>query len=244
MTSKILKASEYAEAFDLGKIGTSGGATDKLKAALEHAKDNRKFEIDLYWKRAAYFWTLIAAAFAGYFVLLGGVNIGDEKRLLAFAISCIGFVFTFAWFLVNRGSKQWQENWENHVDMLENKITGPLYKTVMRRPSDSDNGFIAKHVTGPGDFSVSKINQLINVYTMLIWALLCFHVSNVYPHPGAPDVERIGMLLAGSAFCVIIWFFGQTHVGNHHHVAYIRQTEVLDATSLKAAGRPIDAHTF
>ena len=36
--------------------------TEALKAAL----DIRKFEIELYWKRAAYFWTLIAASFAGY----------------------------------------------------------------------------------------------------------------------------------------------------------------------------------
>ncbi|MCC9001729.1 MAG: hypothetical protein LM549_03765, partial [Candidatus Competibacter sp.] len=43
----------------------------KLESALEKALDIRKFEIELYWKRAAYFWTLIAAAFAGYFIILG-----------------------------------------------------------------------------------------------------------------------------------------------------------------------------
>lgn len=233
MDQKIMKPSEYEAAFDLNKAEV----TDKLKAALEHAKDNRKFEIDLYWKRATYFWTLIAAAFAGYFVLLGsdkGVSNPDEKPLLAFAISCIGFVFTYAWFLVNRGSKQWQENWENHVDMLEDKITGPLYKTVMRRPTDSDDAsFVAKHITGPAEFSVSKINQLINVFTMLIWVLLCLHVSNLYPHPGAPSAERAVMLFVAGVFCVLIWRFGRTHVGDHQHVAYVRVTEILSATSLK-----------
>ena len=34
--------------------------------ALERALDIRKFEIDLYWKRAAYFWTFIAATLAGF----------------------------------------------------------------------------------------------------------------------------------------------------------------------------------
>ena len=43
---------------------------EKLKAALDQALDIRKFEIELYWKRTAYFWTLITAAFAGYFVIL------------------------------------------------------------------------------------------------------------------------------------------------------------------------------
>ena len=34
--------------------------------ALAYALDIRKFEIELYWKRATYFWGFIAAAFAGY----------------------------------------------------------------------------------------------------------------------------------------------------------------------------------
>ena len=45
-----------------------------IKPALDRqrryiALDIRKFEIDLYWKRAAYFWTFIAAAFGAYFLM-------------------------------------------------------------------------------------------------------------------------------------------------------------------------------
>jgi tRNA A-37 threonylcarbamoyl transferase component Bud32 len=36
------------------------------KEALKQALDIRKFEIDLYWKRATYFWAFIAVSFAGY----------------------------------------------------------------------------------------------------------------------------------------------------------------------------------
>jgi lipopolysaccharide export LptBFGC system permease protein LptF len=79
---------------------------EKRKAALEKALDIRKFEIELYWKRSTYFWTLIAAAFAGYFIILGAQNL-DGKKFLAFVVACVGFLFTFAWFQVNRGSKQW-----------------------------------------------------------------------------------------------------------------------------------------
>jgi hypothetical protein len=42
---------------------------DRRVEALKYAHDIRKFEIELYWKRAAYFWTFIGAAFAGYFVI-------------------------------------------------------------------------------------------------------------------------------------------------------------------------------
>ena len=37
--------------------------------AFEKIHDIRKFEIDLYWKRATYNWTFIAAIFAGYFTI-------------------------------------------------------------------------------------------------------------------------------------------------------------------------------
>ncbi len=230
---KILSASEYARVFELGKDDST-----LHTAALEHAKDNRKFEIELYWKRATYFWTLIAAAFAGYFAILAAAKSGDdEKSLLAFTLACIGFVFTYAWFLVNRGSKQWQENWENHVDMLEDGVTGPLYKTVMRRPTDSDEDFAAKHITGPAEVSVSKINQLVNVFTMIIWILLCLHVSNLHPLGSGISVERVVMLVVALAACHVLRKHGRTHVGDHQHVAYIRTTEVLNATSLSAAER-------
>jgi hypothetical protein len=57
---------EYKEAFGIDPLNKP-----LLEKALEHALDIRKFEIELYWKRASYFWTLIAAAFAAYFLILG-----------------------------------------------------------------------------------------------------------------------------------------------------------------------------
>src|SRR5258708_36720775 len=63
--------------------------------ALKHALDIRKFEIELYWKRATYFWTLIAASFAGYFALQN-VEAAKRNESSIFIITCIGFVLSFA----------------------------------------------------------------------------------------------------------------------------------------------------
>jgi hypothetical protein len=132
---------EYDREFE-AKDGDSG----KLKAAFLQVADIRKFEIELYWKRAGYFWALIAIALAGYFAILSSDHILN-KFLLSSIVGAIGFVFTFAWYLVNRGSKYWQENWENHLDLLEDRITGPLYKTLLERPGLH---FLSeKLVTGP-----------------------------------------------------------------------------------------------
>jgi len=66
----------------------------KTERALQHALDIRKFEIDLYWKRAAYFWAFIGAAFAGFLAIQasGATN----KQDLSVVLSCLGFVFSVA----------------------------------------------------------------------------------------------------------------------------------------------------
>ena len=92
---------------------------EKKEKALELALDIRKFEIDLYWKRATYFWTFIAASLAAFGIIQASKNIAlTDKTDLSVIISCLGMVFTVRWLCVNRGSKHWQENWENLVKML------------------------------------------------------------------------------------------------------------------------------
>ena len=101
------------------------------KEALERALDIRKFEIDLYWKRATYFWTFIAATLAGFVVVQASA--ASNKEAMSVLLACLGIVFSVGWVCVNRGSKFWQENWESHVDMLEDEIGPPLYKVVISK---------------------------------------------------------------------------------------------------------------
>jgi hypothetical protein len=46
---------------------------EKLRAALERAHDIRKLEIDLYWKRATYFWAFQLIALTGAGILPGAI---------------------------------------------------------------------------------------------------------------------------------------------------------------------------
>ncbi|OGU06912.1 MAG: hypothetical protein A2075_04820 [Geobacteraceae bacterium GWC2_58_44] len=87
-----------------------------IRKALDTALDIRKFEITLYWERAKYFWVFIAASFAAYFWALQQKNPDQQIDNIIFVLNCFGIVTTYAWFLVIRGSKYWQENWELHVD--------------------------------------------------------------------------------------------------------------------------------
>jgi hypothetical protein len=134
----------------------------KLAKAFEIACEVRKFEIELYWSRATYFWTLIAAAFVGYaWVYRSAVSINTSVDLwLPFVFSCLGLLFSIAWLLVNRGSKFWQNNWERQVDLLEDAVIGPLHKKI------------AKDNAGFRPYSVTKINEALSWVVSAIWVVL------------------------------------------------------------------------
>ncbi len=151
-----------------------------IKEALKQAYEIRKFEIELYWKRATYFWTFIGAAFVGYAAFYNAGNSATtsnpNREFILILISCVGFVFSVAWHCVNKGSKFWQENWENHVELLEDKVFGPIYKTLTKRPqrSSSIRHCIEDFFVSPKPFSVSKINQLVSTFMALVWGLILF----------------------------------------------------------------------
>ncbi|MEQ8738884.1 MAG: hypothetical protein RIE87_16700 [Rhodospirillales bacterium] len=156
--------------------------------ALKYALDIRKFEIDLYWKRAAYFWSLIAATFAGFFAL---ASTGDKTlATLMFPVSCIGLVLAVGWYAVNRGSKYWQENWERHVDALEEIEIGPLYKTTLKLTLFD----FFKPLAG-FRYSVSKINQIISLYIVFVWSGLFIHTIPKQVLP--PNLESLKSSLIG-----------------------------------------------
>lgn len=148
---------EYFLSFGLEKKDNkwkiSKADNKKIKYAYERAWANRDFEINKFWTRAAYFWGFIVLIFGAYFKTLDS----KENIFLQLVIICLGIIFSIAWHYVIRGSKRWQENWEKHIDMLEDFISGPLYKTIYYK-----NTF----------YSVSKINEILSVVIIIVWIAL------------------------------------------------------------------------
>ncbi|MDV0675306.1 hypothetical protein VC636_10025 [Citrobacter freundii] len=129
-----------------------------LHLALDKAHDIRKFEIELYWKRATYFFaffTVITAAFGYLFT-------SEKHSLFAPGVSIIGIVLSICFIYVNKGSKYWQCNWEYLIDKLEVYITGNLYKVYFFKSTDDQRP------------SVSDINLLISYTICSIWHLMFF----------------------------------------------------------------------
>ena len=129
---------------------------------------------------------------------------------------------------MNRGSKHWQENWENHVDMLEDEMVGPLYKTVLTRPDAASVGeYVTGVITGPSPLSVSKINQIISLYVTALWVFLLYKA--MAPFSCAAPIKWEYVILVAIAFlsCIAFLTLGRTYGGSYRHVAKQRNAEVI-----------------
>lgn len=131
--------------------------SDKKKMRLKISNDTRKFEIELFWKRSLFFWGFIASAFIAF------VTSYKSNPILSFVIANFGLVCSIAWTLTNRGSKFWQENWEQCVTENEDDIVGSLFKDVKPRLEKDGFWLSARR------FSVSKLTIALSDYVAVLW---------------------------------------------------------------------------
>lgn len=206
--SREINSQEEYEAWVTPKrIPVEGTEDDIASKRLEKILDIRKFEIDLYWRRAAYFWSFIAAALTGYGLTISSDEPNEVGMLkFQFVIICFGLIFSFAWYLVNKGSKFWQENWERHMDLTEDSVIGPLYKTTINKKTYSSFW----NPTRAYAASVSKVNQILSLFLLLVWICIAFHfvyeqnekfrsLDLFYVLIGAVTVGMVLYLLLGTA---------------------------------------------
>lgn len=202
--------SYYAEYYD---------HPEKQKEALRQALSNRQFEIDYYWKRTAYFWTLTAAALTGYFALASPKNPVHAGQFASFAVGCLGLLISTSWFFVNKGSKFWHENWENHVAALSPPETGSLFRKVLRRPDEGVTRFF--NVTRPAPISVSKINQWVSLYVIGFWIGLLAMASPLATKPASQflGAHRFALTFGATVlFIVAMRIWSCTSMGPHRPV--------------------------
>lgn len=128
---------------------------NEMKSKFEITYETRKLELELFWKRYSVFWTVTAAVFVAY---------GFSKNSLkdySFIIACFGVVTSYAWFLINKGNKFWQETWEKRVH--ENDPYEMFKKWESVQPKGYWSG---------GRYSVSKIAIIISFFVFIFWFLL------------------------------------------------------------------------
>ena len=105
---------------------------------LNRATHYRDFEIKASWVRSKYFILFLGALFVAYytmkkndlvlqqFILQNGYMIKQIPiqtsmfpKWMFLLITGLGTTISFVWYWVNRGSKMIYENWEHHIDFIE-----------------------------------------------------------------------------------------------------------------------------
>lgn len=176
-----MKEIEYERAWEKIKIYRNRMGIEDFKIEREYLEVLRKkvmelrnFEIELYWKRANYFWLFNAALLAALEFLEKNDVCGKYEDdcfhlYLKMLIGGLGIFFSLAWFLVNKGSKFWQQNWEFHLDQIERLQGNSLYDLVL---CSSQLSMLSPCKEYP--FSVSKVNQMVSFCVLVFWILVNF----------------------------------------------------------------------
>lgn len=141
------------------KLNVNGASEDQKRLILEYAEAARQFEIERFWQRSTFFWALIGAAFVAYGVLY------EKKGEPLILISGFGVVASLSWTLQNRGSKYWQEAWEQKIESVELSVLGA--HLFSNREHVFRNG-----LWGASEYSVSKLAIAISDFAVSIWISL------------------------------------------------------------------------
>lgn len=198
----INKHEEYLKLFADDKTS----ASERMRArALKEAQEVRRFEIQLYWHRTAFFWAFITIIYTALFSVL--CKYMDSSCKYSFfvpvisTLSGLGCFFSIAWNMVNKGSKFWQKNWETHVSLLEETEIGPLYDVYL-----NPKGTLKERLcpTSAFDFSVSKINMWAST-SMVLMSLICTIGINIWLI--IRQKANFFLVLVPSALILILSFF-------------------------------------
>lgn len=87
---------------------------EDLLLEFEVARQNRRFEIQMFWQRANYFSVLNTA------LAIGAYSVGSSA--VALFICGFGALCAFLWVKTNLGAKYWQSFWENEVRRLADEL--------------------------------------------------------------------------------------------------------------------------
>lgn len=166
----INKHEEYLKLF----LDDKASESERMRSrALKEAQEVRRFEIQLYWHRTAFFWAFITIIYTALFsVLCKYVDCSCKYSFFVPAISALsglGIFFSVAWHMVNKGSKFWQKNWETHVSLLEEAEIGPLYDVYL-----NPKGTLKEKLCpiSEFDFSVTKVTMWTSAI-MILASLTC-----------------------------------------------------------------------
>lgn len=177
MEKEVRSVKDFCKVFNIkykkkkkNKIRISNKNNNRVNALISRCYELRSFELDLYWKRATYFWGFIIAIFTAYFITFDKDydSLNKNYRLI---INGVGIIFSIAYYLVNKGSTYWAGHWERMIDSFEKINKTPLY--LINQKEDNPEQLLSSY-----PYSVSRINNFISLFLICIWTFL--YINQLY----------------------------------------------------------------
>ena len=92
------------------------------------------------------------------------MSLKDKSFFLSFLIANFAMVASWAWYLANRGSKYWQENWERIIDDIEMDLNIKIFGDV--KDIKPESIFHAKK------YSLSRLAIALSFFTSFCWFVI------------------------------------------------------------------------
>lgn len=160
-----------------------------LKEAYDKSHVTKNFEIELYWKRSTYSWSLIAALLTICGFMINAYLQGNKTIFLPYAtlgLAAIGIITTIICNHIAISGEYWKKNWELHTILLEPFFSGNLYSTHL---FESDKRY-----------SIARLSTLLLSIVLLSWITLAMVV---FAKLTTPDYYKLAYSLCGTALYVI-----------------------------------------
>jgi len=155
-------------------------------------------EIELFWKRALFFWGFITTALVGYSVAR------DKAPFVGLVFCALGVVAAEVWMLANRGSKYWQEVWEKRVERMEVPAIGLMFGA--KEESTSKGTWLSGR-----RFSVSRLAIAFSDFVFLAWVFLFVHQALGIEHL---TVMEWGLIISTALMGLLLLRLGRSSSGS------------------------------
>lgn len=166
----------------------------QMKQAFAIAHDNRKLEIQLFWQRSLFFWGFVAAALVGY------GTVYEKAPGLTILLALFGLVCSVVWSAGNRGSKYWQEYWEQKVNFFQHYTTGNIFYDREPRKATLRDIYAARRN------SVSKLTMGLSDYAVGLWLVLLVHsLARRFEIPVISSLEVGVLVMALLTLCYCLF---------------------------------------
>jgi len=213
--------------------------SDSKSERLRISVETRALEINLFWQRSLFFWGFTIAAGAGF------LETYTKGSGIALVISCFGMVCTFAWSLVNRGSKYWQENWENKAEAAAVDVLGG---SLFGNPAPIHS----RRLLGAKRFSVSHLTTALSDFVFVGWFFAVIYqlwliLTSDQPHWATSDWLRIAFGVFSIIYLGYMFFSAKRFEVSTVRIYKDRKAAEIDRDALQAAGVQAqlqDVHTF